>query len=377
MLVIPATRILQLQSGVFSLYRRMTPVYFDPAESLAHQLREAGYAEGDIRALIVSHFHADHIAGGSAISATSILFAPAKAGSKPAGCASRRLARLYSRPDPGGFRESSAVYGGFSLGGVARAAGAVRYRITRCRAAKGRLSRCRCRGMRPYRRLYPPTPAGRCWPATPPRSPQSYQTLRGLRAQANLVMDDAVAYTRTLERLNQLWAGGQSTFCCANEGDSRSFMTLWHYFRARRLRLRSCGAGGASGPAARGLARRVLSKSPYFQRFNRRPFAEWPQMDKALMMAQFDWMNTAGLSREAVLACAQRSEADRDFTPKIGATASGCRPAPPGSAACLSSARANSRCGPVACWRRCCRTGCWPASALPCFCGRTIISITA
>ena len=51
------------QSGVFSLYRRMTPVYFDPAESLAHQLREAGYAEGDIRALIVSHFHADHIAG--------------------------------------------------------------------------------------------------------------------------------------------------------------------------------------------------------------------------------------------------------------------------------------------------------------------------
>ena len=43
-----------------------------------------------------------------------------------------------------------------------------------------------------------------------------------------------------------------------------------------------------------------------------------PQMDKALMMAQFDRMNTAGLSREAVLACAQRSEADRDFTPKIG-----------------------------------------------------------
>lgn len=36
------------------------------------------------------------------------------------------------------------------------------------------------------------------------------------------------------------------------------------------------------------------------------------------MMAQFDRMNTAGLQRDAVLACAQRSEADRDFTPKIG-----------------------------------------------------------
>ncbi|MEW7000865.1 hypothetical protein M5585_13860 [Serratia ureilytica] len=96
-------------------------------------------------------------------------------------------------------------------------------------------------------------------------------------------------------------------------------MTLWHYFRARRLRFGDRAALEAhQARQLAGFARRVLSKSPYFQRFSRRPFAEWPQMDKALMMAQFDRMNTAGLSREAVLACAQRSEADRDFTPKIG-----------------------------------------------------------
>lgn len=97
------------------------------------------------------------------------------------------------------------------------------------------------------------------------------------------------------------------------------FMTLWHYFRARRLRFGDRAALEAhQARQLAGFARRVLSKSPYFQRFSRRPFAEWPQMDKALMMAQFDRMNTAGLQRDAVLACAQRSEADRDFTPKIG-----------------------------------------------------------
>lgn len=97
------------------------------------------------------------------------------------------------------------------------------------------------------------------------------------------------------------------------------FMTLWHYFRARRLRFGDRAALEAhQARQLESFARRVLSKSPYFQRFSRRPFAEWPQMDKALMMAQFDRMNTAGLQRDAVLACAQRSEADRDFTPKIG-----------------------------------------------------------
>ena len=150
-------------------------------------------------------------------------------------------------------------------------------------------------------------------------SPQSYQTLRGPSRLANLVMDDAVAYTRTLERLNQLWAGGQVNILLCHEGTCDPLHDPVALFpRPAPALWRSCGAGGASGPAARGLCPPGAEQEPYFQRFNRRPFAEWPQMDKALMMAQFDRMNTAGLSREAVLACAQRSEADRDFTPKIG-----------------------------------------------------------
>ena len=162
----------------------MTPVYFDPAESLAHQLREAGYAEGDIQALIVSHFHADHIAGLQDFSHLDFIcsgegwqqtrglrgFAALKRafipGLIPADFESR-LQFMEAFPRwrcPRCWRRSIAV--------------------TRCRAAKGRLSWCRCRGMRPAisAPLSSPTPAGRCWPATPPGRRRATRRCAGLRA---------------------------------------------------------------------------------------------------------------------------------------------------------------------------------------------------
>jgi len=96
-------------------------------------------------------------------------------------------------------------------------------------------------------------------------------------------------------------------------------MTLWHYFRARRLIFADRAALEAhQAKRLTVFARRVLARSPYFRRFSRQPIAAWPLMDKALMMAQFDQMNTSGLQRDTLLACAQRSETERDFTPKIG-----------------------------------------------------------
>lgn len=96
-------------------------------------------------------------------------------------------------------------------------------------------------------------------------------------------------------------------------------MTLWHYLRARRLRFTQRTALEAyQARQLRRFARRVLAKSPYFRSFRSLPIAEWPQMDKAVMMANFDEMNTAGLRLDDLLACAQRSETDRDFTPKVG-----------------------------------------------------------
>src|SRR5687768_5413865 len=47
----------------FSLYRRATPLRLDPALALANQLARYGLAAADIGWIIVSHIHADHIAG--------------------------------------------------------------------------------------------------------------------------------------------------------------------------------------------------------------------------------------------------------------------------------------------------------------------------
>ncbi|KHN51487.1 F390 synthetase-related protein [Pectobacterium fontis] len=95
-------------------------------------------------------------------------------------------------------------------------------------------------------------------------------------------------------------------------------MTLWHYFRARRLRFATRAAleRYQQRQLAR-FARRVLARSPYFRPYCQRPMADWPTMDKTVMMAEFDRMNTAGLKRDDLLACARRSEAERDFTPHV------------------------------------------------------------
>ncbi|UVO50008.1 MBL fold metallo-hydrolase [Sphingomonas sp. SUN019] len=45
------------------LYRWTTPPTLGPREALADQLAAAGVAPGDVRHLILSHFHADHMAG--------------------------------------------------------------------------------------------------------------------------------------------------------------------------------------------------------------------------------------------------------------------------------------------------------------------------
>jgi glyoxylase-like metal-dependent hydrolase (beta-lactamase superfamily II) len=51
------------RSGLFSLYRRVTPVYFDSKEAVVSQLKERGMQPRDLTAVILSHFHGDHVAG--------------------------------------------------------------------------------------------------------------------------------------------------------------------------------------------------------------------------------------------------------------------------------------------------------------------------
>jgi glyoxylase-like metal-dependent hydrolase (beta-lactamase superfamily II) len=47
----------------FSLYARITPLRLDPALALVNQLTRLQVAPADIQWIILSHFHADHIAG--------------------------------------------------------------------------------------------------------------------------------------------------------------------------------------------------------------------------------------------------------------------------------------------------------------------------
>lgn len=50
-------------SGIFRIYRAITPVHFGKHEALVSQLQALGLSPGDICGLILSHFHGDHIAG--------------------------------------------------------------------------------------------------------------------------------------------------------------------------------------------------------------------------------------------------------------------------------------------------------------------------
>ena len=94
---------------------------------------------------------------------------------------------------------------------------------------------------------------------------------------------------------------------------------LWHYFRVKRLRFQNRAALERYQQRQLGrFAARVLAKSPWFRRYRTLPFGEWPLMDKALMMAHFDEMNTGGLKAADVMACALKSENDRNFTPTVG-----------------------------------------------------------
>lgn len=94
---------------------------------------------------------------------------------------------------------------------------------------------------------------------------------------------------------------------------------LWHYLKARRRRFTDRAALEAWQQRKLGqFRRRVLRRSPWFQRYLGQPFAQWPQMDKALMMTHFDEMNTEGLQQETLLACARQAEQSRDFRPRVG-----------------------------------------------------------
>lgn len=61
----------------------------------------------------------------------------------------------------------------------------------------------------------------------------------------------------------------------------------------------------------------IKEKSPYFQKMDFETLEDLPLMDKAMMMAHFNELNTVGIDRDEALALAIESEKDRDFDKKL------------------------------------------------------------
>ena len=94
---------------------------------------------------------------------------------------------------------------------------------------------------------------------------------------------------------------------------------LLSYWRTRRLRFTSRAQLGAY--QHRQLARFLdvlCARSSYFAPFRGLPLAQWPTMNKALMLEHFDAMNTEGVTLAQAMDAAMAAEQSRDFTPAVG-----------------------------------------------------------
>ncbi|KLN96844.1 F390 synthetase-related protein [Moellerella wisconsensis] len=95
--------------------------------------------------------------------------------------------------------------------------------------------------------------------------------------------------------------------------------TLWHYWRASQRSFADRSALEAHQQAAfQRHAQRILTKSRYFAPYVGKPLAEYPLMNKQIMMENFNEINTVGLSADILIDCAQRSEKSRNFSPTVG-----------------------------------------------------------
>ncbi len=207
--------------GVFQIYRQVTPVCFDPNESLARQLYARGMVGGDIDAIILSHFHADHVAGLRDFPQVACICS----GEGWAQVRSLRgFAALRHAFVPGLFPEDfesslrfiesfdaltlPAALAPFTHGYVLPDSNGQVILVPLPGHAAGHIG------------AFVLTDDG--WTllaADAAWSPTSYRELRGPSRLAHLVMSDPPAWYRTLEQLNRLWQNGVVDIRLCHEGD--------------------------------------------------------------------------------------------------------------------------------------------------------------
>lgn len=209
------------RAGIFRLYRQMTPVWFDPAQSLNRQLHAQGLVVGDISAIILSHFHADHIAGLRDFQNVACICSGKGWGQVRAlrGFSALRQAFVPGLIPPD--FESSLRFienfetltlpdalAPFELGYVLPESHGQIVLVPLPGHAAGHIG------------AFVLTDDG--WTllaADAAWSPANYRELRGPSRLANMVMSDPVAYYHTLEQLNRLWRKGEVNIRLCHEGD--------------------------------------------------------------------------------------------------------------------------------------------------------------
>ena len=94
---------------------------------------------------------------------------------------------------------------------------------------------------------------------------------------------------------------------------------LLSYWRTRRLRFTDRAQLDVDQQEQ--LARFIdtlCARSRYFAPYRTLPLAQWPTMNKALMLEHFDAMNTEGVTLAQAMDAAMAAEHSRDFTPAVG-----------------------------------------------------------
>ncbi|NOT61028.1 MAG: hypothetical protein HOP19_12485, partial [Acidobacteria bacterium] len=94
---------------------------------------------------------------------------------------------------------------------------------------------------------------------------------------------------------------------------------LYHFWRTRQ-RLRFASRAELLDWQVRQVerfVREVLPRAPFYREFQQPQLSELPLLDKSVMMAEFDRLNTRGIRKDAAFDVALRAEQSRDFSPVL------------------------------------------------------------
>ncbi|MFT4267248.1 MAG: MBL fold metallo-hydrolase [Xenophilus sp.] len=208
------------RSGLFSLYAAVTPVHFDPSQAVAVQLRARGLSAGDLSAIILSHFHGDHVAGLRDFPGVRFICSGPgwQATRCRAGVAALRRAYVPGLMPPDFESRMQAMESFEQVPLPASLAPFVR--AWAVPGSAGQLLLVDLPGHAAgHIGAFVQTEAG--WmllAADAAWSPRSYQELRGPSRLANLIMEDPAAYYATLAQLHRLHRSGGAAIVLTHEG---------------------------------------------------------------------------------------------------------------------------------------------------------------